>query len=334
MSYTSKYIITTLSGSVQQYNTPFLAAQAPFIPTGRIRQPGCPSAPYTAINGTSKKFPLGRICYENPWVCGKVGNYGLNFDGTDDFVLVGPAAATDLTSFAWMSGKGNTSTFKFSISLWVKLDNPEPNDRYVFMATSDGSTGFIFDFEDTAASGFDRNLFCTIYNSSGLKVCSIAGGAQSYPNDTNWHNIVVTYDQSLSTKNGKMYIDGGAAINSNKTVNAASNATTNTQLFIGRRGSGDYFKGTLDDIAIWDYALTVQGVAAIYNEGIGNKATVAPLDAPGHTSYTITYLNFEDGPGSTTTTNYPSAGSASLPGVMSGFPVTTACEFPVKKQPW
>jgi len=58
MSYSSNYTITTLSGNVEQYNTPFLAAQAPFIPTGRIRQ-GTTGAPYTLVNGESKKYPFG-----------------------------------------------------------------------------------------------------------------------------------------------------------------------------------------------------------------------------------------------------------------------------------
>jgi hypothetical protein len=57
-SNTRGYIITTQSGTLNEY-TPSIAGRGiPIVPTGRVRQPN-PTIPYTLVDGLYSKFPIG-----------------------------------------------------------------------------------------------------------------------------------------------------------------------------------------------------------------------------------------------------------------------------------
>ena len=116
MSYTKDHIITTQSASLSDRASYFAyvgKTAIPIIPPGRIRPPGTRDqyvgtgeagggAPYTAVVGTpsSNTFPFGNICYDGDWYPGKIGNYSLSFDGTNDYITAGT-----VSDFAWMHGK-------------------------------------------------------------------------------------------------------------------------------------------------------------------------------------------------------------------------------------
>jgi len=89
--------------------------------------------------------------------------------------------------------------------------------------------------------------------------------------DGNWHNIVCVYDNSISSNilGVMIYVDGVLLINSNcqNPINVNVN-TLNTPLNFGRYQVGyNYFNGQLDDIGIWNRALTQQEVTQLYNAG-------------------------------------------------------------------
>jgi hypothetical protein len=57
-SNTRGYIITTQSGTLNEY-TPSIAGRGiPIVPSGRVRQPN-PTIPYTLVDGLYSKFPIG-----------------------------------------------------------------------------------------------------------------------------------------------------------------------------------------------------------------------------------------------------------------------------------
>ena len=324
MSYSSNYTITTLSGNVEQYNTPFLAAQAPFIPTGRIRQP-IGGAPYTAINGTIKKFPLGKICYNGDWVPGKIGNYALDFDGTNDYIIAGDALDRD---WGWMSGHGGVATFTWSVSFWMKY-NEAPSginaveELFTTYVTYFPYAGITFYFTDTG--GYTRALAYRLDATGG-------GGAGPkitdtlYPDDTNWHHIAVTMDRDAQVL--KFYVDGTATTHTS-VAGGVDEATGPLVLGMDADLSGlnRPFSGQMDDFAIWNVVLTAAEITELYNNGIGRPANSVQA------SNIVSYWNFEDGPGSSTLKNMPTAASGSLNGTLTNMDAGTACEFPVKK-PW
>jgi hypothetical protein len=91
--------------------------------------------------------------------------------------------------------------------------------------------------------------------------------------DTLWHMCTITYDSQIV----KLYVDGAQVSQAVKNYN-----TTGNTLFIGYNGnpnheSGEYFSGSLDDIAIWNRALTEAEILALY-EGCQLAITTQPQD--------------------------------------------------------
>ena len=84
-----------------------------------------------------------------------------------------------------------------------------------------------------------------------------------------WYHITVT----LTTTETKIYIDGSLDITGSNTYSSIQN--DQADLNIGRRGANAdirYFDGIIDEVGIWNTALTSTQVAEIYN-GTGTNTT-------------------------------------------------------------
>jgi len=77
-----------------------------------------------------------------------------------------------------------------------------------------------------------------------------------------WHHYVYTYDGSPGTQGThKLYIDG-VLVNSNATI--APQTASPTTLEFGRwAGNSEYFGGSLDDVRIYNRALTAAEVQTL-----------------------------------------------------------------------
>jgi hypothetical protein len=93
----------------------------------------------------------------------------------------------------------------------------------------------------------------------GLGGASVTGFDGATPvADNEWHHVAGTYDGSNAT----LYIDGIA----DTIVEATGKISTNPQnLFLGENSQarGRYFKGLLDDVCIYDRALSDAEVAQL-----------------------------------------------------------------------
>ena len=330
MSYNKDYIITTLSSSIRERGTHSSSSYrvtSPIIPTGRIRNV-LGGSPYTAVTGDppSGTFPFGSICYSGDWVPGKVGNYGLNFDGSNDHILIGSTS-----DFAWMHGKGDVNAFKWSVSFWMKLDSSpaDINNLKIILSTNNTTAGagvtIAYDDRGTGAGGQDRAILLLIYNADNANIASLEK-ANDYPNDTNWHHVVVTFDRSLESNNAVIYIDGAFKCQGDDTTNTPSNAVSLQKLTIGETaaGAGGFnYPGTLDDLAIWNVVLTNADAAILYASGVGQPASYMSA------SNLVSYWNMEEGPGNSTIANYSAAISGTLNGTMTSMDAGTACPNPI-----
>ena len=79
-------------------------------------------------------------------------------------------------------------------------------------------------------------------------------------NDGNWHLIAGTY----SSGQAKLYVDGILQNSSNYFINLLPSVTE-----IGNNQYSEAFHGKIDDIGIWNRALTAQEVASIYSQNPG-----------------------------------------------------------------
>lgn len=178
-------------------------------------------------NGTLTNGPTQAI--------GKVGQ-ALNFDGVDDYVVVGslsnPPSINAITMSSWIYWKSSTESYN------TILENYGGSSGYGILLRSDQKIASYFN------------------NSGGY----IDGGGSSVPFNT-WTHIVSTYDGA----NVKIYINGVL----DQTLGWVGSFSNNTNLRIGHDqfGAGRYFNGAIDDVRIYNRALSASEVKLLYNLG-------------------------------------------------------------------
>ena len=198
-------------------------------------------------------------------------NYSLNFDGADDYLtaasIVTPTAQQGTIS-AWV--KSTTSSFGpiFNISSNTALDT----GYWMGLQFSGGSPGRL-------EFGLRPNAGDYIFYTS----------SNTY-NDGNWHHVAVTSNGSSY----KLFIDGaedtGAATSGTNNSNVVGGwiddmAVKNSCNIGAQRRNADnnngYFNGNIDELAIWDSALTAAQIDNIY-KGESNGGSGGTNGTPGN----------------------------------------------------
>ncbi len=174
------------------------------------------------------------------WGSGATGKYGasLSLDGSDDSISVADTANL----------RFDASTADFSLLAWVKR-------------TTTG-TEYILSKEDA-----DNDGWRLMFNSSNQVVCSEDSTDVTSTltiTNTSWHLVGCTIDRD---GNGQIYIDGkadGAAVSmGTDAMTTAANLTFGTRAYTAT----SYLNGQIDDIKIFNYALSPAQVKKIMNEG-------------------------------------------------------------------
>ncbi|HCQ15005.1 MAG: hypothetical protein CMI36_06905 [Owenweeksia sp.] len=173
------------------------------------------------------------------------GENSLSFDGVDDYVTC-PNASAQIASSTGMS-----------LSCWVYATNPSPS-----YPNFDGFAGFRNEINcDFYILHLSTNtLEGRIRNSAGNNFDVSATGFQI----NTWQHVVLTYNGSAL----KIYLNGSLSDNV-----AASGSITNTTetLNLGRIpfSSADFMLGgQLDEVGLWDKALSAAEVNCLYNYGL------------------------------------------------------------------
>ena len=222
---------------------------------------------------------------------GLVGWWGFNGNANDE------------------SGNGNNGTV-FGASLSTDRFN-QPNSSYSF----NGSNNYITTTSSGVLGNQNRTISFWINSNSNTGQQVIGYGLQppsggefnillnqicqgitidvhnnyityNYPTqylNGNWNHIIVVFDKSISDKiNGvKFYVNGTLLSTSiacsnpvDKTVN-----TLNKPITFGKYQSGNsvYFSGKLDDIGIWNRALTQTEITSLYESVIPITATASTV---------------------------------------------------------
>jgi hypothetical protein len=177
------------------------------------------------------------------WNDGTTGKFNASagFDGTDDYVTVADANALDQT--------GN-----LTISMWVNptaLSNTEA--ELLQKGTSDDC----------------QNYGLALYGGTTLALLSSNSCSWSYAGTNavlttgSWQYVTATYDGT----NVRYYINGTLK----DTVAWGGIGSANSgALVIGggpSQASSDYFNGLIDDVRIYNYALTGAQIKNVMNEG-------------------------------------------------------------------
>lgn len=167
----------------------------------------------------------------------------LHFDGTDDYIQ---------TTYPGVLGNAPRT-----VEAWIKLPTTTSGENLVTTWGSDNVNGGRFTVRINNVSGLYK-----------LRIENKGGGINGTVtlSDGNWHHIAVTYDNSLSTNKYKLYVDG--SLDTQGDISTATNTVALTNMIIGRRinpSLGGYFNGSIDEVRVWDKALTLAEIQANKN---------------------------------------------------------------------
>ncbi len=162
------------------------------------------------------------------WTSGIKGS-ALHFDGTGNQVQV-PNSGFNPTGSA------------ISFSFWFRLDNVGDNGAFIFQ-----NVKYILKMDAQGRIGFA--LYTPVYKSVTMNYADRIL-------DTDWHHGVATYDGSEM----KIYVDGNLKVTGANTGNLQS---TTSDVYIGYQKTLNPFKGIIDEMLVYDRALTQQEVEQI-----------------------------------------------------------------------
>jgi hypothetical protein len=193
---------------------------------------------------------------------GKFGG-GLLLDGSGDFVSCGSSTLTNLPI-------GNSN---YTISIWVKSA----------VLNTGGYIGW-----GEYGSGNRVNAFRT--NNDGIQNYwwgnDLIHRSPALNLLNQWHHAVVNYNGTNRT----IYFDGALL----KTDTPGTPNSTASNFAIGRTAPlyREFFNGTLDDLSIWNRALTLDEISYLYNSGIptipASPTSLVATAGDGQTSISFT----------------------------------------------
>ena len=170
--------------------------------------------------------------------------YAMQFDGVNDYIETGNAF-TSLTSF--------------SISAWFKSDDTATaaqaivSSRINSIGTSKGVDIYLG----------SNTLVARIYNNGATEVTT------AFTDTSNWHQVVITYNGTTL----ELFLDN---VSQGTATGVYNNSAANW--LIGKWNNGpNYFNGKLDEVAIWNTALSSDAVQEIYNATNNNSGKALDL---------------------------------------------------------
>jgi hypothetical protein len=194
------------------------------------------------------------------WYNGRNGkfNSSLNFDGSDDYVSI---ADNDAFSFG-----NSTSDKPFSVSAWVNMTDATSFPLITKSAnTTAGSPEWLF-FSDG-----DDKLNLQLYDLSWSNWIATRSVSVLTSYESQWINVAAVYDGS-GINGTKLYLNGLSIPTSTESQGSyTAMHNTSTSLYIGTVLPDDttykaYAHGQIDDVRIYNYALTATQIKTLYNQ--------------------------------------------------------------------
>jgi len=179
------------------------------------------------------------------WTAGKMG-YGLIFDGIDDYSNLANESNFD---FEWTSS--------FTIECWIYISSSNKNYPFLDKRTISGNaTGWFFGENNESA------IVLQLANSLG-------GGFRRYLNTSRitmntWVCLIATYN-GTGLNGIKLYLNGTNYDDANYSWgNQTATCLNNLELWIGKNRYEEAFNGRIDEVAVYNVALSTQTITDHY----------------------------------------------------------------------
>ena len=194
-------------------------------------------------------------------------DFSLNFDGTNDYLDIGTVSEL------------NGSISAVTLSAWFNFSGTYHNDKNLVLSggSSDSDRFYFQQLSATAlrygsSSGFDDFTIPTVSSST-------------------WYHMALVHNGTSASA----YFNGSPSSSNPQTVTAPT-ANYGTALKVGAYYTGSaVFGGLLDEVSVFDSALSASNITSIYNSGVPNDlSALSPVgwwrmgDNDGGTGTTIT----------------------------------------------
>lgn len=160
---------------------------------------------------------------------GHLGSYGVELDGTDDYIEVADSNALS----QWQNG--------FTMEAWVKPDTVNGSNLNWVLAKGNTSN-----WEYALYLGTSGNVGCVTYTGAGAGILSVSSTAVVRLNQ--WNHLACAFDPTSYQM--FIYLDGIEVARGTATTGSMSNGTSAFQ--IGRRpdNNGSEFDGVIDEVRL------------------------------------------------------------------------------------
>ncbi len=190
------------------------------------------------------------------WTTGKYGK-GLSFNGNGNYVDLGNPSALQLTS---------SSTW----SAWVYATGDPADDGQIIAKSNDSKGWQLKTSPDTGAHRFAVDLGASVQRNSNI-----------IRQLNTWYHVAGVYNATARTLD--IYVNGVLDDGILTGTVPASNPNASVSAAIGRRtgGSGYYFQGVIDEVRVYNRALSQAEIQSDMNAPVGNPVvdTTAPVVA-------------------------------------------------------
>lgn len=196
------------------------------------------------------------------WTTGKSGG-GVQFDGKST------AIKTQTTN--------NVGKTAFTECLWVKFDDLTPENMFGYISCKGtGSTRFFYYSTWSAAGGLHDSVHAGTLKTDGTWGRGIATGRVFKTNQ--WYFVSAVID----TKEGfiKVYVDGGLLGDGQIAIDKGDVPGTPSEIWVGASPEGyQWLAGTVDDVAMFNVALSAEDLKEIMNNGIAKVVNITAVKA-------------------------------------------------------
>ena len=205
------------------------------------------------------------------YTTGKIES-AVSLDGSDDHIESSTIEPTNVTVSAWVKTDETTSSLKGIVSE-LAHGGGAPGTRYYGYVLAKSGWGSDWKYVFIVGSGGD--------NSDSATEDTVRSSSNPIPSDTDWHHLVGTYDGTTAY----LYVDG--VLQSDSSTQAITYHPHDDGVKIGRYYSDQeyglfHFNGSIDDVRIYNRALTASEITELYNY----------TGTPAQTCTSFTYTNW------------------------------------------
>jgi hypothetical protein len=181
---------------------------------------------------------------------GKKGG-ALSFDGASDYVNCGSDESLNIST-------------SFSVSVWINLNDTEttssdPTIIAKYSGTGDGERSWLLSYRNVGST--DKGIAFYVVDSSNNLVPSYRSDWN--PSANTWYHVVAVYDSDSQTM--RTYVNSLIDKEKISGVPSSIKSTSSVDVVIG--SIPQYFNGQIDDVKIWNRALSADEVKLLYDKG-------------------------------------------------------------------